>query len=246
MLLRRRVPVAPPAVLRRGEGTPRFVAVPGLGLSVDGWRAPATLLAGLAPDAVVALPAYGLPARSGTALDPGSSADRLIPWLDELGADPVVLIGHSSSAQVVCEVARRVPARVDGLVLVGPTTDDRGRTWPRLAARWLRTAAHERLGQIPLLARDYTHAGLVTFALAMDASRKHPSAWPLGGTTCPVLLIRGHQDHLSPADWLDRLAEGRPETHVVTLPVGGHMLPITHPNELVDAMRPFLREIVGN
>jgi pimeloyl-ACP methyl ester carboxylesterase len=228
-------------VLHRGDGPPRLVAVPGLGLSVDGWRAPVTLLAPPASAAVVALPAYGLPARSGTALDPGSSAERLVARLDELAADPVVLFGHSSSAQVVCEVARRRPERVDGLVLVGPTTDSRSRTWPRLAARWLRTAAHEPLGQVPLLARDYAHSGLVTFALAMDASRRHPSASPLGGIACPVLLVRGYRDHLSPADWLDRLAADRPGTRVVTLPVGGHMVPITHPHELVDAVVPFLR-----
>jgi pimeloyl-ACP methyl ester carboxylesterase len=218
------------------------VAVPGLGLSVDGWRGPGLVIAGLRETgfAAVALPAHGLPARRGEPLDPATSAGRLLARLDELGAGRVALLGHSASCQVVAEAARREPERVAALVLVGPTTDPRAPTWPRLAARWLATAAHERLGQIPLLVRDYGHSGLVTFARAMDDARRHPLAPVVAELDHPVLLVRGQHDRIAPAAWLDDLVARRPGIEAVTLPAGGHMVPITHPHDLAAAVVPFL------
>lgn len=245
--LRRRAPGAPPDLLRRGDDPLSVVVVPGLGLSVDAWRAPALLLAGRlrTGTAVLALPAHGLPARRGELLDPVSSAQRLLARLDEIGAGRVALIGHSASCQVVAETAQRAPGRVTALVLVGPTTDPRAPTWSRLVVRWLGTARHERIGQVPLLLRDYPHSGLLTFARALDAARRHALAPVLAGIDHPVLLVRGHDDRIAPSDWLDRLAALRHRIDAVTLPAGGHMLPLTHPHELVAALAPFLVDVVG-
>ncbi|WP_018334485.1 alpha/beta fold hydrolase [Actinomycetospora chiangmaiensis] len=240
-MLRRRVPLAPPDLLRRGGGPPTVVAVPGNGLSVDGWRAPTRLLG--SGTAVVALPSFGLPARRADPLDPASNAERLLGRLDELGVRRAVLLGHSASCQLVAEAARRAPERVAGLVLVGPTTDPVAATWPRLAGRWLATAAHEPPTQVSLLARDYTHGGLITFARAMDRARHHAIGPVLAAGPWPVLLVRGPDDHIAPADWLDRLAALRPGITAVTMPMGAHMVPVTHPHELVAAMRGFVSAV---
>lgn len=245
MPLRRRLPTAPPEVLRHGDGPPVLVTVPGLGLSVEGWRGADVLLAagtGRA-SAVVALPAHGLPALRGDRLDPGTSADRLLARLDELGAGRVALVGHSASSQVVAEVARRRPDRVSALVLVGPTTDPEAPTWPRLTARWLGNAVREPLGQVPLLARDYLHTGLATFARALDEARRHPLGPVLAGLDQPVLLVRGPGDRIAPADWHERLAALRPGIETVTTGAGAHMVPVTHPHELAAAVVPFLARV---
>jgi pimeloyl-ACP methyl ester carboxylesterase len=219
-----------------------MVAVPGLGLSVDGWGGPGLVLASWpgAGFAVVALPAHGLPARRGEGLDPAASARRLLERLDELGARRVALLGHSASCQIVAEAARSEPDRITALVLVGPTTDPRASTWPRLAARWVATAAHERFGQIPLLVRDYAHSGLVTFAHAMDAARRHPLAPVLAELDHPVLLVRGPYDRLAPQAWHDDLVALRPGIEAATLRAGGHMVPVTHPHDLAAVVAPFL------
>lgn len=189
-----------PPSLRRARGAADgvgLVAVPGLGLSVDGWRAPLTLLAPSLGAVAVALPAFGLPASPDVPLDPVSSATRLLERLDALGVGRVVLAGHSASSQLVAEVARRAPERVSGLVLVGPSTDPRAATWPRLAGRWLATAAREPAGQVPLLVRDYTYSGLVSFARAMDAARRHDLEEALTAARCPVLVLRGTHDRIA-------------------------------------------------
>ena len=240
--LRRRVPWAPPDSWQRGDSPPTVVAVPGLGLSVDGWRGPGVVIAARqrVGFAALALPAYGLPAHHGEPLDPVASARRLLARLDELGADRVTLLGHSASCQLVTEAARLLPERVTALVLVGPTTDPRAPTWPRLAARWLATAAHEPLGQVPLLVRDYAYSGLATFAQAMDAARRHPLAPVLAGLDQPVLLVRGPDDRIAPQAWHDDLVALRPGIGSVTLSTGAHMVPVTHPHELAAGVAPFV------
>jgi pimeloyl-ACP methyl ester carboxylesterase len=234
--------MTPPAVLRLPGPPDRtgVVAVPGLGLSVAVPARALRRLRSVAGSTVVALPGYGVPGGRGTAFDPAALADRLLRRLDELDAGPATLIGHSASCQVVVEAALQDPGRVAGLVLVGPTTDPRAAAWPALAARWLRTAAWERPGQIPLLVRDYTLTGLVRMARAMDAARHHRIEDALGRVRCPVLVVRGRHDRIAPADWTAALAARASHGRAVTLPVGAHMVPITHPAALAGAVEPFL------
>jgi len=221
---------------------PRLVAVPGLGLSA---AVPQHTLDRLPrPSAVVELPCFGRPAPRGTALDPGSLARLLLARLDERGlardGDAAVLLGHSASCQIVVAAAAVAPQRVAGLVLVGPTTDPRARGWPALAARWLRTAAHERPGQVPQLVRDYAHTGPGSMLRGMAAARRHRIDRALGAVRCPVLVVRGRHDRIAPRDWTEALAAVAPRGRAQTLPAGGHMVPITHPAALASAVGAFL------
>jgi pimeloyl-ACP methyl ester carboxylesterase len=236
----RRQPSGPADRDQPATGTPHVVAVPGLGLSVAvARRAPQRLAL---PWSVVRLPAFGLRARRGTDLCPERLADRLLCGLPTDG--PVVLVGHSASCQIVAEAARRAPGRVAALVLIGPTTDPRGRSWPALVRRWLRTALHERPGQIPLLVWAYARTGLMSMARGMDTARHHRMDRALAAVTCPVLIVRGRNDAICPADWAAALAEAAPRGRADTLPAGAHMVPITHPDALAARTAAFLDERV--
>jgi pimeloyl-ACP methyl ester carboxylesterase len=215
----------------------RLVAVPGLGLVPETVR---RVLGSLAtPSAAVSLPAYGRRAARRTALEPARLAEVLLAHL-AAPTGPAVLVGHSASCQIVAEVAARVPDRVAGLVLVGPTTDPRAATWPGLVRRWLRTAVHERPGQLPLLVRAYARSGLGSMARGMDAARRHRLDRVLAAVHCPVLVVRGPHDAICPADWAAALAAATPEGRAETLPAGAHMVPITHPAALAGAITAFL------
>ena len=217
--------------------TVALVAVPGLGLSVTVARRALDRIPGISRT-VVLLPAFGHRAPRMKDVAPESLADLLLADLPT--HIPVVLIGHSASCQIVAEVALRKPERVAGLVLVGPTTDPRAATWPGLVRRWLRTAAHERPGQIPLLVRAYARTGLVSMARGMDAARRHRLDRTLAGVTCPVLVVRGRADAICPADWAAALAGAAPQGSVETLPAGAHMVPVTHPEALAARIAAFV------
>lgn len=216
-----------------------IVAVPGLGLSGDVPRRFLGLLP--RPSEVVELPGFGLPARRDAPRRPADLA-RLV--LDHALTGPpagrVVLVGHSASCQIVVEAAVRAPGRVAALVLIGPTTDPRARSWPRLLGRWLRTAVWERPGQAPQLLRDYHRTGLGAMARGMDTIRRDDIRPGLARVGVPVLVVRGPHDRICPQSWADRLAALAGSGRVATLAAGAHMVPITRSAELATTIEAFL------
>lgn len=216
-------------------GAVPIVAVPGLGLSGDVPRRFLDLLPW--PSTVIELPGFGLPAGRGA---PRHAAELARPLLDRLPVGRVVLVGHSASCQIVVEAAVRAPGRVVALVLIGPTTDPRARTWPRLLGRWLRTAVRERPGQVPQLVREYRRTGLGTMVRGMDTIRRDDIVAGLAGVSVPVLVVRGPRDRICPRVWADEVAAATPRGRVTTLAAGAHMVPITRPTELAAAIDAFL------
>ena len=222
---------------------PRVVCVPGLGLRADDWRAAAAELEDLvaARTSVRQLPGYGIRPRRDDDLRPASLGARLG---DELPPGAAVLVGHSASCQVVAHAAATAPGRVRGLVLVGPTTDPRARTWHHLAGRWLATAARERPWQVPLLVRDYGRTGPGAMARAMQDARHDDIRHVLARTDVPVLVVRGRHDRICPADWASQVAAAGPRGgHVVTLVSGAHMVPLTHPRPVASAIAAWLGDL---
>jgi pimeloyl-ACP methyl ester carboxylesterase len=217
--------------------TTRLVAVPGLGLTTAVARRTLDRLPGV-EGSVVLLPAFGRRAPRGTRTDPADLAIRLLDRIPDPG--PVVLVGHSASCQIVVEAALRAPDRVAALVLVGPTTDPRAATWRALVRRWLRTALHERPGQLPLLVHAYARTGLVSMARGMEAARHHSIDEALPAVECPVLVVRGRHDAICPADWAAAVATATPRGRAETLPAGAHMVPITHAHDLAGRITAFL------
>jgi pimeloyl-ACP methyl ester carboxylesterase len=237
-------------VWQRGRmSVPLLLCVPGLGLDQRAW---APTLAALgreqgASSEVVLLPGYGVRPSRDDAVDPVSlgrrlAAERLVGGRSVVG--PVVLAGHSASAQVVAEAARAAPPGVvAGLVLIGPTTDVRGRSWPSIAGRWLRTAAHEPPRQVPTLVGSYSRVGLGSMLRTMDATRRHDIRAPLRELGLPVLALRGRHDRICPPGWTRQLAGATSLSVARSLSVGAHMVPLTHGPEVAGALWEFLETL---
>ena len=166
-----------------------------------------------------------------------------VPTVDELAArllaalptGPVVLVGHSQSCQVVAAAA--TDPRVAGIVLCGPTTDPRMRRFRVLAWRWLRTAVAEPWWQVPLILRQWLHTGpRAMTALWRTASPDRIDA-RLSRLPVPVVVVRGTQDALCPADWAAHVAAAAPQGRLVGLPGAAHMTVQTHPGEVAGVLR---------
>lgn len=219
---------------------PVVVLVPGLGLDARAWEPVRQRLRGAAR--IVLLPSLGRWAPRRADLHVERQAQRL---LDELVDDEgVVLVGHSASCAVAVDVAA-TSAAVVGLVLVGPVTDPRASTWPRMLAQWLRTATHERLGEIPVLAPQYRRTGAVAILRGMDAVRSYRTDSVIARLDLPVVILRGSHDRIAPHDWSSRLADlagGRLDT----VDGAAHMVPLTHPEAVVEAVRHVVADASGS
>jgi pimeloyl-ACP methyl ester carboxylesterase len=214
----------------------QFVAVPGLGLGVEAWR-PTLVRWGGGDGNVQLLPGYGVP-LAGRA--PRTPSDIAVKLCGALGG-ATTLLGHSSSCQVVAHAARLRPDLVNGLVLVGPTTDPRARSWFALAGLWSRTAGHEDPRQLPLLVRQYRRTTIRSMLSTMDQARRDDIAATLSDVVCPVVLVRGAHDRIARSDWLWSLADTGPARTVIELKVGAHMVPLTHSAVLANEVGAALR-----
>lgn len=215
------------------RSAPAVVLVPGLGLDAGAWTRVLDDLPGR--PRVVRLPSLGLRSRRGGDLRAERQAERLLDDLTRARAGAVVLVGHSASCPVVVEAAAR-SGSVVGLVLVGPVTDPRARTWPRMLAQWARTATHERPAEVPLLVPQYGRTGVMSMARGMDAVRRYDTARTLQRLDCPVVVVRGAQDRIAPAGWCRYLADAG-SGRLVTVGGAAHMVPLTHPGAVVGAVR---------
>ena len=211
-------------------GIPEVVLVPGLGLDE---RSSARLRRRIG-GAVVILPGLGLRRRV------GSLDDLAAQLMASLPSHPVVLVGHSQSCQVVVAVAQRDP-RVAGVVLLGPTTDPRMlRLWV-LAARWVRTAVHERWWQAPLVVVQWLRTGPRAMAALWRQVAADPIDERLRGVAVPVVVVRGQRDALCPHDWAVHLTGCAPHGRLVELAGAAHMTPQTRPADVAG----LVRELVG-
>lgn len=218
----------------RRLGDVTVVFVPGLGLGLESCQPTMRCLNSRC--LVVTVPGFGEPAPPGMDLSPPALVGRLLADLARQRLPTVVLVGHSSSCQIVAEAAASAPERVTGLVLIGPTTDPSARTWWRMAVRWLATAVHERPWMIPSLVRQYARTGPISMVRSMDAARRHDIAPALSAISVPLLVLRGRHDRIAGQPWIDDLAEvggGQAKT----LPAGAHMIVWTHGTRVAKAMQ---------
>jgi pimeloyl-ACP methyl ester carboxylesterase len=204
---------------------PRVVLVPGLGLDARS----SSRLRALLPAEVVLLPGMGL-------RGPVPSVDELAARLcARLGDEPVVLVGHSQSCQVVAAAAR--DERVAGIVLLGPTTDPRLRTPWGLTGRWLATVLREPLWQYPLVLAQWLRTGPRAMAALWRSAAPDPIDRRLAEARVPVVVVRGSRDALCPGDWARALVAAAPSGELVELPGAAHMTVQTHPAAVADAVR---------
>ncbi len=210
------------------------VFVPGLGLNADEWKRVRARLD--EPGLVMILPALGDPAGRGLDLRVEAQADRLSEHLPH--GRPVILVGHSAGCPVAVAAATRSPDVV-GLVLVGPVTDPTAASWPGLFVRWARTAVHEPWWQLPGLLRQWKHTGPTSMFRAMDVIRRYRTDLALEGLRMRVMIVRGQKDQIAPRRWAGTLSHAS-HGHLSTVPGCAHMVPGTHPDAVVAAIRRIL------
>lgn len=242
-------------VLSAGGGFP-LVYLHGAG-DLGGWL-PA--LGGLAGSFRVVRPDH--PGYNGSDDAPGVGsvadlADRYVPILDALGVDRCHLVGTSLGGWLAAELALRIPARVERLVLVDPAGLPAAIPAPSmfevspdvlieltcgdaesLAAGRARDAAVR--ADAVLLGRRGRN-GATTARLAGEPYLHDPGlAARLPGLRTPTLLVWGALDGLCPVETAARWTALLPDARLHVVDGAGHLPLVDRPAEFVDVVRDFL------
>lgn len=190
-----------------------------------------------APD----LPGHGLSAKPAEAPGIEALAQALSDWMDAAGIACVMLIGHSMGCQVAVTLALRHPEKVERLVLIGLTPDPHVRGLGTLFGRLLIGALHERVSLMPHLIKDYFRMGMRLLPEFLSMMND-PIREKLPRLRMPVMLVRGENDPLSPQYWFSEAARLLPPCRTTVIPGGGHAVQHSAPQELAEAVLPFLDE----
>ncbi len=171
------------------------------------------------------LPGHGASGRPDAAYTPPWFADIVVGFLDEVGVDRAVLVGHSMGGQIALTVALTHPDRVDRLVLAAPAGLE---TFQPGATAWMKQYWHEgraleatedalritfetmvfnhmdthaeRLLEERVRTRDTpTFRGTsVAVSRSVAGMLDHPVADRLGGILTPTLIVYGTDDRMIP------------------------------------------------
>ncbi len=184
--------------------------------------------------------------------------------LDALPADPVPLIGHSFGAVLALRLAVERPSRVSSLVLIEPVfyaavSDsflfDKLRRVMTPFAEKTREGSHaiaakafhrlwgggDAWEDIPEMQRRYM-VDRIELVLAGEPLlwEDQPGLLRIGrieALDMPVTIVEGESSHPVMTKIVDALGARMPDAEGITVPGAGHMVPLTHPMPVAEAVR---------
>lgn len=242
----------------RGSGPP-LLLVHGFPLHGGMWDGVAERLEDRARVVVPDLRGHGRsePSRTATMR---RYADDLVAVLDAAGENgPVVVVGMSMGGYVALEMVRRHPDRVRALAMIASRA---GADTPEAVAGRRETAARVlREGSAPVAAgmvdrlfapsaadalRAYWHQEMAAtppagVAAALRAMARRPdSRRTLKRLHCPLLVVVGADDGITPPTEARAMAEAAPDARLRVIAEAGHMVPVERPAEVAAALRDFV------
>jgi pimeloyl-ACP methyl ester carboxylesterase len=182
----------------------------------------------------------------------------LVQMLDATNVAEATIVGHSMGSLIALETAARCPDRVEKIVLVGTAL-------PMAVSQPLLQSSKANDHAAFELINSFAHS-----APAQLGGNRVPGAWMLGGSmrlmersapgalhadfvacnnyrladlasvTCPVLLVLGSKDQMTPARAARALGEGLQHSQTVVVESSGHSLMSEQPDAVLDALIGFI------
>ena len=224
------------------------------------WRPFLNALGGSHSPLLIELPGHGLADDYDETRDYSDQAVELA--LDEMPTDPVPLIGHSFGAVAALRIAVERGYRISSLVMVEPVffaavegrwaydkvKRDLAGFVKNIEAGSAATAAREFYkiwgsgdwGDLSGEDKSYImeRIGLIQpgNTLLWDDRPGLLAPGRLEELEMPVTFVDGGDSHPAIAEIISTIGDRIPDAEWVTVPGAGHMLPMTHPEKLVEAV----------
>ena len=214
----------------------------GLGCSSDAWR---PMLGALArrqvsvPIYVPDMPGFGCSPGPKKALNIPELADWLARLMDTLSIPQADLAGNSLGGQVLLALARRHPARVGRIVLVGSTVGGQYISLARYAAGLALDGVQEPLRYTAVLTAMYAQMGLVRYLATTRAMLEDEPLEHTDEIQAPCLVLRGERDGIIPDSVARRLAAALPHGEFRRISGTAHAMEFTRPREFTEIALSF-------
>jgi pimeloyl-ACP methyl ester carboxylesterase len=178
-------------------------------------------------------------------------ADFVAAFLETLGLERVILVGHSMGGATALDFALRYPEKLAGLVLVG--SGARLRVAPAIL-----DGIHRDFKATVRLICDYAFALDEPEQLKREGRRQMGQTHPdvlygdfaacdtfdvmdrLGEICCPTLAICGTADRLTPPKYSIYLHDNIPNAQLVLIEGAGHMVMLEQPEAVTQAIAGFI------
>lgn len=198
-------------------------------------------------------------------------ASDAIEVIDQLGAGPVAVVGHSMGAMVAMVVAARCPELVDRIVVIDIVPESLSTVFADLVPELFEAkaaATYDSIGDAvaeahsdnPIARVDLLH-NYVSHALVSGPENRlrwgfdalglrsfiagvtAAELWAaIDGITCAGLVIRGEHSPLTTPEQAEALAKRLGRAHTVEIPNGGHDLGVEQPGPVTIAVLDFLAD----
>jgi 2-hydroxy-6-oxonona-2,4-dienedioate hydrolase len=194
-----------------------------------------------APD----FPGYGNSPGPRQALGMAALADWAVRFMEQIGIARAHIAGNSMGCQVAMEIARRHPARVGGLVLVGPTTGAKRVPYWRYMAGLVLDGFREPIRYNIALLKMYSQMGLRRYLETVRKMREDEPFTYAAEVAVPCLILRGEHDRIVPNRVAQELADALPAGSFVLVSGTAHALQFHAPQKFVALAVPFWRDSEG-
>ena len=221
-------------------GSPVYVLVHGIGMSHLSLSRLHAQLARTATVHSMDLPGFGGLPRPSTLLDVETMAAALGRVVAGLGAEKVVVVGHSMGAQWAVELGRQRPDLVSHVVVIGPVVDDAHRSVPAQGLALALDSLRESPAANAMVLTDYIRCGLRWYMAHLGPMMTYPITRRVAELHPPLLVVRGGNDHVAGRRWCRRLRDAAPASRFVEIPGRPHHAQYDAPRAVASAIRDFV------
>jgi 3-oxoadipate enol-lactonase len=196
-------------------------------------------------------------------------AEMTVELLGRLGVKKAVFAGHSLGGMVALYLGLHYPDMVEGLILLDTTSHLSGFIFQRMgalaavvfgsigAAVWNTgfhgtkavvagtAATHPLAGPVPRLftAKVCSQGSNTALTRTLNKARNFNVTARLGEISAPAIIIVGNADLLADVRHAKRLADGLPNSMMLTVKGAGHMALFEKPKIVNDAIADFLARV---
>lgn len=185
------------------------------------------------------LPGFGPSPEPDDSLSMQELADLVASALTALAPTPCIAVGHSMGTQIVAELAVRHPHLVERAVLIGPTVNPAERTGWQQAMRLVQDLSNDPPIVAMIGTRLYLQAGPRWYLRQLRAMLAHDIRPLLPRIGQPTLVIRGEDDRVAPADWVEQVVAALPDDRLAIAEGKGHEAMVTGAEPVARMIREF-------